>query len=88
MKRSNELFDEATFAKEQETLAENAMLALGEIRKYYHAQYSLGMGSSKEGTFAGLSCRSCKKWIEYGHESTCAVSDVEKLLKERNGNQQ
>ena len=49
------------------------------VRRHYSAEYGTGLGNI-EGEFKGLACRSCERWVEFGHAEHCAVADLEACL--------
>jgi hypothetical protein len=51
-----------------------AMLIPEKVRRYYDAQFGLGMGNNKAGEFISFSCSSCNRWIGGGHDEGCPVS--------------
>lgn len=76
--------ERVAYMEAQEGLYQEALERLDpRVRKYFEGQYSAGGslgGGRHEGEFVGLCCKSCRHWISCGHDESCAVPDVMKLL--------
>jgi hypothetical protein len=60
-----------TYDRQQRVLAQQvlSLLCLND-RKFYASQFQ-EIGSLANGSFIGLACKCCNRWLGYGHDDDC-----------------
>ena len=62
----------------EEEKAEKALAEIPEsVRDFYEIHYVIYGNPENEGAFAGLACKVCNRWSDYGHDKNCPVKRLE-----------